>query len=125
MNNLEQDLMNCEWLRDKVRASDGYAQNLYAAMCNQCWQKLDVIDILTDREWSCTWRYSGGIIANLRESGDYLDWYCSGMGPRGNGNGDEDGTKGYVGEGTVTDEIREDLHKLGWIPGPEYEVEAF
>lgn len=120
MNNLEHDLMNCNWLRDKVRASDRYAQNLYAAMCNQSWQKLDVIDILTDTEWSCTWRYAGGIVAELREEGDYMDWYCSGIGS-GLGNGDEDGSKGYVGEGMVTDEIEEDLKTLGWIPGPEDE----
>jgi hypothetical protein len=120
MNNLEHDLMNCNWLRDKVRASDRYAQNLYAAMCNQSWQKLDVIDILTDTEWSCTWRYAGGIVAELREQGDYMDWYCSGIGS-GLGNGDEDGSKGYVGEGMVTDEIEEDLKTLGWIPGPEDE----
>jgi hypothetical protein len=120
MNNLEHDLMNCDWLRDKVRASDTYAQNLYAAMCNQSWQKLDVIDILTDREWCCTWRYAGGIVAELREEGDYMNWYCSGMGS-GLGNGDEDGSKGYVGEGMVTDEIEEDLKTLGWIPGPEDE----
>jgi hypothetical protein len=120
MNNLEHDLTNCDWLRDKVRASDTYAQNLYAAMCNQSWQKLDVIDILTDREWSCTWRYAGGIVAELREEGDYMNWYCSGIGS-GLGNGDEDGSKGYVGEGMVTDEIEEDLKTLGWIPGPEDE----
>jgi hypothetical protein len=121
MNNLEHDLMNCDWLRNKVRTSDGYAQNLYAAMCNQTWQKLDVIDILTDTEWSCTWRYAGGIIADLREQGDYIDWYCSGIGSQGNGNGDADGTKGYVSEGCVTDEIEQDLKTLGWIPGPEDE----
>jgi hypothetical protein len=39
----------------------------------------------------------------------------------GLGNGDEDGSKGYVGEGMVTDEIEEDLKTLGWIPGPEDE----
>lgn len=115
MNNLEHDLLNCEWLRNKVRASARYSQNLYAAMCNQSWQKLDVLDILADHEWSCTWRYSGGIIADLREEGDYMDWYCSGIGG-GLGNGDETGTKAYVSEGQVTEEIEEDLKQLGWVP---------
>jgi hypothetical protein len=49
----------------------------------------------------------------MREQGDYINWYCSGTG-EGLGNGDADGTKGYVGEGVVTDEIYGDLIKLGW-----------
>jgi hypothetical protein len=51
----------------------------------------------------------------MRESGDYLDWYCSGIG-EGLGNGDTEGVKGYVPEGIVTDEIKEDLKQLGWTP---------
>jgi hypothetical protein len=49
----------------------------------------------------------------MRQQGDYIDWYCSGIGA-GLGNGDEDGTKGYVSEGTVTEEIEQDLKQLGW-----------
>jgi hypothetical protein len=33
----------------------------------------------------------------------------------GLGNGDEDGSKGYVGEGKITEEIKSDLFKLGWL----------
>jgi hypothetical protein len=33
----------------------------------------------------------------------------------GLGNGDEDGTKGYIPEGQVTEEIANDLKTLGWI----------
>jgi hypothetical protein len=51
----------------------------------------------------------------MRDTGDYMDWYCSGIG-EGLGNGDADGTRCYVPEATVTDEIREDLLKLGWVP---------
>jgi hypothetical protein len=36
----------------------------------------------------------------------------------GLGNGDKDRTKGYVSEGFVTDEIREDFARLGWTPSP-------
>jgi hypothetical protein len=43
-----------------------------------------------------------------------MDWYCSGMGS-GLGNGDEDGLKGYVSESEITEEIKSDLFKLGWI----------
>ena len=114
-NDMEYDLRTNKHLCDKVRASETYAQNLYAAMCNMRWQKRDVLPILKDQYWSCTWRASGGIVANLREEGDYIDWYCSGMG-EGLGNGDVDGTKGFVPEGTVTEEIADDLYNIGWVP---------
>ena len=114
-NNLEYDLRTCDPILKKVRTSDQYAQNLYAALCNMQWQKLEVIPILKQDLWSCSWRHSGGIIADMRMKGDYIDWYCSGMGD-GLGNGDPDGAKGYVAEGAVTDEIKEDLKQLGWVP---------
>lgn len=112
-NNLEWDLRNQSWILDKARASDHYAQNLYAALCNNDFQHQAVMPILRDQRWGCSWRHAGGIVADMREQGDYMDWYCSGMGD-GLGNGDADGVKGYVGEGTVTDEIRQDLLRLGW-----------
>lgn len=113
-NDMEWDLRTTDWMLEKVRASDTYAQNLYAAMCNNDFQKLEVMPILKEEVWHCSWRYAGGIIADMQEKGDYIDWYCSGIGD-GLGNGDGDGSKGYVGESVVTDEIREDLKRLGWI----------
>jgi hypothetical protein len=115
-NNLEYDLRTCKPMLTKVRASDTYAQNLYAAMCNMQFQKLDVFPILKNERWSCSWRHAGGIIADMRMQGDYIDWYCSGIGNEGLGNGDFNGDKGYVPEGVVTEEIKMDLQELGWIP---------
>jgi len=112
-DNLEYDLRSTDWILAKVRASDTYAQNLYAAICNNEFQRMDVFPILANQRCSYSWRYAGGIIADMRQEGDYIDWYCSGIG-EGLGNGDGDGTKGYVSESDVTDEIREDLAKLGW-----------
>ena len=105
-NNLEYDLRTTSWILEKVRNSEHYAQNLYAALCNNDFQKKDVIMILKDTTWSCSWRYAGGIVADMRETGDYIDWYCSGI--KDSENDDR------VSEGTVTDEIQEDLLKLGW-----------
>lgn len=113
-NNLEYDLRTCDWLLEKVRKEERYAQNLYAAMCNNDFQKRELWPILAEQQWSCSWRYAGGIIADMREEGDYIDWYCSGIGD-GLNNGDEDGSKGFVPESVVTDEIRDDLFKLGWL----------
>jgi len=113
-HDLEEDMRNSALIMTKVKR-DRYAQNLYAAMCNMRWQKTEMWPVLKDELWSCTWRSSGGIVAGLQGKGDYLSWYCSGIG-EGLGNGDADGTLGYVSEGTVTNEIRADLGSLGWQP---------
>lgn len=112
-NNLEYDLRSTDWILEKVRTSDRYAQNLYAAMCNNEFQRRDVMPILKGETCGYSWRYAGGIIADMRQEGDYIDWYCSGIGD-GLGNGDIEGTKGYVCESTVTEEIEADLLRLGW-----------
>ena len=112
--NLEADLRSTDWILAKVRESDTYAQNLYAALCNNDFQKKEVWSVLKDETWSCSWRYAGGIIADMRREGDYINWYGLGIGD-GLGNGDGDGSKGYVSEGIVTEEIENDLNKLGWI----------
>ena len=122
-DNMEYDLRSTKWICNKVKANENYAQNLYAAMCNMQFQKLDVVPILKDQRWSCSWRSAGGIVANMREKGDYIDWYCSGIGGQDTGYGldgtvpkkEEDG-RTYVPEGAVTEEIREDLKALGWVP---------
>ena len=112
-DNLEYDLRSTKWICDKAKASDNYAQNLYAAMCNMQFIKLDVMPILKNQRWSCSWRHAGGIIADMREQGDYIDWYCSGINPSYD---EADAIPGFVPEGVVTDEIKEDLKRLGWTP---------
>lgn len=110
-NNMEYDLRTTEWILRKVRNSEDYSQNLYAAMCNNDFIKLEVMPILKNETWSCSWRHAGGIIADMREEGDYIDWYCSGM---GGVVGEHDDKRKFVAESVVTDEIREDLKRLGW-----------
>jgi hypothetical protein len=122
-NNLEYDLRSTKWICDKAKASDAYAQNIYAALCNQDWQKNEVWPLLKGETYSCSWRYAGGIVADMREQGDYIDWYCSGIrGPRRDSASLDDAaeeidpTANFVSESHVTEEIREDFFKLGWIP---------
>jgi hypothetical protein len=108
-DNLEYDLRSTEWIVSKAKASDSYAQNIYAALCNNDFTKLAVIPILKEQKWSCSWRHAGGIVADMQGEGDYINWYCSGI-------GDHQGvTSGYVAEGRVTEEIKQDLQKLGWV----------
>jgi hypothetical protein len=125
-DNLEYDLRSTKWICDKAKASEGYAQNLYAAMCNTDFVKNDVWPLLQDKRWSCSWRYAGGIVSHIVETGDYIDWYCSGI--KGDVTDEEFSNMSkkdqeqylytkthFVSEGVVTEEIREDLLKLGWL----------
>ena len=116
VNNMEYDMSQADWFLSKVRGSETYAQNLYAALCNNQFQKQDVWLVLKDQHWSCSWRYAGGVVADFQgQGGTYMDWYCSGIGPK-------DDTE-FVSEGHVTDEIRADLALLGWrvIEDPDWE----
>ena len=126
-NNMEYDLRSTTWICDKVKSDDVYAQNLYAAMCNNDFQRNDMMPILKGQTWGCSWRYAGGIVADMKEQGDYIDWYCSGIknaGPIEQSEWDNltleqqlryKETEAYVSESVVTDEIRSDLKKLGWL----------
>ena len=109
INNLEYDLRTTDWILEKTRKNKSYAQNLYAALCNNDFQKLDVFPILKEERWSCSWRHAGGIIADMVEEGDYIDWYCSGI-----QNSDDNPCLNYIAESDITDEIRADLKTLGW-----------
>ena len=126
-NNMEYDLRSTSWICDKVKEDDVYAQNLYASMCNNNFQRNDMMPILKGQTWSCSWRSAGGIVADMREQGDYIDWYCSGIrdaSPFEQSEWDNltleeqqryKETEAYVSESVVTDEIRSDLKKLGWL----------
>jgi hypothetical protein len=72
----------------------------------------------------------------MQEKGDYIDWYCSGIRDAKILDDDEFSAltkeqqesyiqgKKFVPESCVTDEIRQDLLKLGWIVIDE-EPEAY
>lgn len=91
------------------------AVEFYSALCNMRWQKNNaipedqqIIEKLKGIEssiWSCSWRYAGGIIADIRNANyntkeDYMDFYCSGN------------------EGNVTDLVKECFKRMGWEPYP-------
>lgn len=124
INNMEYDLLTTDWILDKARNSDSYAQNIYAALCNMQWCKIDTWPILAEKYWSCSWRYAGGIVADMRQEGDYIDWYCSGMGGLNQEydaketNEEWQKRTGYVPESVVTEEIEQDFRRLGWMPVP-------
>lgn len=133
-DNMEYDLRSTKWICDKAKANEYYAQNLYAAICNNEFIKNDVWPLLSDKRWCASWRSAGGIVAHVIEHGDYIDWYCSGINGEWSDEEYSNATKeeqerylymknNFVGEGNVTDEIKEDLLKLGWLLVPEKDDE--
>lgn len=67
-------------------------REVWSAMANVVWKNRD------GAEASFTWRAAGGIIADILEDGDYMDWYC----------GSEDGV--------VSDRVRAAMTAEGWTP---------
>lgn len=125
-NNMEYDMRVSKVMVEKVRKNEYYAQNLYAAMCNNEFIKNEVWPLLQEVTWGCSWRTAGGIVADMRGTGDYIDWYCSGikniisedefkeLNPEQQEHYLTQLSK-YVTESEVTDEIRQDLYEIGWL----------
>lgn len=100
--NLESDLFYSNTVVEKCK-DDIYAQHLYAILCNNTFIK-------DGAKWSCSWRASGGIVADIRQcEEDYLDWYCSGI------------TKNpaFVPEGFISNMVYPDIKNLGWVIQPD------
>lgn len=111
---LADDLKGSDYITLKCCNNGKYAQNLYAALCNNIFQKIDVMEILKDKVWYCTWRYAGGLVSEIVGHGDYMDWYCSGSA----------NIEGFVDEAIITDEIRNDLKLIGWCAVKEIRVQS-
>lgn len=121
---LVEEIKACPEIMAKLQQENRYyAQNLYCAWSNMQWCKREMWPVLKEEYWTASWRAAGGIVAELRGQGeDYMDYYCSGMkGGLSYDTKDDDKyfeDNKYVSEGEVTEEIAEDLNKLGWFPVP-------
>jgi hypothetical protein len=89
------------------------AKDFYRALCNMRWrlntpedeQIMDRLKGVRNDVCSYSWRYAGGVIAEIRDSNyntneDYIDFYCAG------------------GEGDVSDLVKECFERMGWMPFP-------
>jgi hypothetical protein len=91
------------------------AVDFYRALSNMMWRKKStlpedeqIVEALKGTDpliWSCSWRYAGGIIADIRNehygvNEDYLHFYCSGN------------------EGHVSELVEKCFNRLGWIKHP-------
>lgn len=124
MKSLVEDIWRDDEILNKIRTRNDYAQNLYAAFCNMQWCPRDLWPMLKEEYWSCSWRAAGGLVSDFIGKGDYMDWYCSGIGGLNSDYSSEETEEewrartGYISEGVVADEIEVDLNRLGWIPVP-------
>lgn len=96
---METDVLNANWLCQKIRTNTAYAQSFYAGLCNNLFHKTNAPD---DAICSFSWRHAGAVVADIRKQGDYLDWYCSGL------------VDSATPEGEIVPEIAADIEKLGW-----------
>jgi hypothetical protein len=91
------------------------ATDFYRALCNMRWKKItaldkqeQIIDKLKGIDsliWSCSWRSSGGIIADIRNkhyntTEDYMDYYCAGQ------------------EGEISPLVERCFNDIGWVQCP-------
>jgi hypothetical protein len=105
--NLEADIYSSEYIKDKAYKNDIYCQHLYATLCNNEFVYGNMLNIVSNTHWSCSWRHAGGIAANLYENlytGDYMRYYTTSLADN----------LDYITEGMVDEEIRFDLQKINW-----------
>lgn len=92
---------------------DVFAQNFYAALCNNDYYVDNNADVLA----SFSWRTSAEIVAEIRSlvnifHEDYMNWYCSGC------SGTMSNQPDYVREEVITDEIIRCLNQIGLVAMP-------
>lgn len=90
MRDFEADLKSL--FGDKMKKDDEFCAEVWSALANIIWKNDDA------EEFDATFRYAGGLIADIIGRGDYMDWYCCGV------------------YGSVSMYIEKRLATLGWTP---------
>ena len=74
-NDLEYHLKTCPVIRNKCQTRQDYQFYLYFALCNIEWQRQHEWAVLKNDWWSCSWRYAGGLVADIAGNGTYITYY--------------------------------------------------
>lgn len=88
LSNFQDDLTNL--FGDRMRSDEEFCKNIWSALANVIWRNID------GAEASYTFRAAGGLIAEIIDGGDYMDWYCCGP------------------DSVVSEEIAKGLASCGW-----------
>ena len=114
-HDLAYDIKQSSLIVLKIKESLVYRVKLYFALCNTDWQKQITEMILMNDIWSCSWRYSAAMIAEIHGNSDYIDYYVNGS--------DHLQKEGVFGcyEGMVDSEIKTDLKSIGWVQVNDYD----
>lgn len=94
---LERDILENDLLKTRAKADRQFALDMYRALCNNVFIHSGGEEPVT---FGCSWRYAGGIMAELVDGHDYMDFYCAG------------------GEGDISPEIEQVFAELGWTVDP-------
>lgn len=79
-------------IRPFVLRNKKCAVEVYRALCNMKWYR-----VKDNKAYSCSWRYAGGIVADIRHKNElYTDYYCNG------------------GEGDISKRFENYMNKKGW-----------
>lgn len=78
-----------------LRSSEEFCVDMWCALANVDWYYKD-----QKEGQGFTFREAGGVIAEIRDEGCYMDWYCSGP------------------DGVVSENIAERMAKHGWVGMP-------
>ena len=79
-------------LGEKMKADDAFCSLVWGALSNVDWYHPG-----DKTEYSCSFRYAGGVVAEISGRGDYMTYYCSSP------------------DGVVPEEIAHAMKKHGWI----------
>lgn len=86
---------------DLAQLPTDFPQRVYNALCNRGWRRIEPSGYpAAARAYTCSWRYAGGLAADLahgaRGEGNYMEYYCSGN------------------EGAVDEAVETALNCKGW-----------
>ena len=85
-----------KYLGEEMKTNDELCVKVWSSLANVDWYYIRDTSALHMVSYS--FRAAGRLIAEIRESGNYMDWYCSGP------------------DATVDGEVRRALRKEGFIP---------
>lgn len=84
-----------EYFGERMKTDEELCRKIWSSLANVDWYYIGERPLLLEVSYS--FRAAGGMIANIIERGDYMDWYCSGP------------------DGIINNEFRYAMRKAGYL----------